>query len=142
MSLKAESLSGDSVRGSRPKLLFVIETVLAQLRPFSEIPDEEDDDEVVECVSEVVLIDIVVAPDIVELVRECVRVEGAVLPGELAFIAACAFMACMACVAAEFSPLACELILASIWASNRLSSPRITSNSDSCVSSRLAIDMR
>uniref|UniRef100_A0A1B0BWB4 Uncharacterized protein n=1 Tax=Glossina palpalis gambiensis TaxID=67801 RepID=A0A1B0BWB4_9MUSC len=63
----------------------------------------------------------------VELVRECVRVEGA--EGVIRI----------------FGPPAVGRKLPSphvIWASNKLNSPKMTSSSDSCVSSRLAIDMR
>uniref|UniRef100_A0A1B0AC00 Uncharacterized protein n=1 Tax=Glossina pallidipes TaxID=7398 RepID=A0A1B0AC00_GLOPL len=63
----------------------------------------------------------------VELVRECVRVEGA--EGVIRI----------------FGPPVVGRKLPSphvIWASNKLNSPKMTSSSDSCVSSRLAIDMR
>lgn len=87
VSLKAESLSGDSVRGSRscvvvgPLFVDCKEGLWLAWLPFSDIPDEEHN----EC--EVLLLpvsddpDIEVAPDIVEFVRECVRVdEGVHIP--------------------------------------------------------------
>lgn len=86
VSLNAESLSGDSVRGSLscvvgPLFVDCKEGLWLAWLPFSDIPDEEHN----EC--EVLLLpasdepEIEVAPDMVEFVRECVRVdEGVHMP--------------------------------------------------------------
>lgn len=139
VSLNAESLSGLSVRGSRaPTTMLVMpfsECELLLPPPLSEEPEMES-----------------VAPDMLEFVRECVRVEvplcGAV-EEELVVLNKLP----AACITKDDDdvppikptippPTSDNTLALLICASSRLNSPNITSSSDSCVSSRFAIEMR
>lgn len=112
VSLKAESLSGLSVRDSR------IAPLESEPLPFP-LSDEIEIDEFV-------------TPDIVEFDRECVRPfrTGDMICG----LFCCMLFMVLLSVPLAFVDLAC--------CSNKLSSPRIASNSASCVSSKFAIEKR
>lgn len=117
VSLKAESLSGLSVRDSRiaPPLLE------SDPLPFP-LSDEIEIDEFV-------------TPETVEFDRECVRpFRMGDMIGCAAWFAGGLFCMVLASVPFIFVDLAC--------CSNKLSSPRIASNSASCVSSKFAIEKR
>lgn len=115
VSLKAESLSGLSVRDSR------IAPLESEPLPFP-LSDEIEIDEFV-------------TPEMVEFDRECVRpfrsfATGDMIGGGLF----CRLFMGLLSVTLTFVDLAC--------CSNKLNSPRIASNSASCVSSKLAIEKR
>lgn len=113
VSLKAESLSGLSVRDSRiaPPLLE------SEPLPFP-LSDEIEIDEFV-------------TPETVEFDRECVRPfrTGDIIGGIF-----CRLFMVVPSMPLVFVDLTCS--------SNKLSSPRIASSSASCVSSKFAIEKR
>lgn len=120
VSLNAESLSGLSVRDARDGPL-----------ESDPLPLPLSDD---------VEIDAVVTPDIIELERECVR---RLWP----FIICCwaiTIALCPICILLSMGTTFAFTLVASfdVRCSNKLSSPRIASNSASCVSSKLAIEKR
>lgn len=118
VSLNAESLSGLSVRCSRICIGPIGVEPVSDPLPFP-LSDDVDIDDIVEFVT----------PDIIELERLCVRRCRLFVAGAVPFIVA----VLAAATAAAVSALRC---------SNKFSSPKIASNSASCVSSKLAIEKR
>lgn len=116
VSLKAESLSGLSVRDS------LMAPPLLESEPLP-LP-----------LSDEIEIDEFVTPDTVEFERECVRPFR--MGDMIAALVCMLFMLVLFSVPFEF---VVDLVAC---CSNKLSSPRIASNSASCVSSKFAIEKR